>query len=317
LNRFFIIPVAIFFIIICVIVFYFQFIYDDWKFIAPKKILPDICNDKNDLELVIDSEDNVKGRSFKDNPDVSSKHKFHAVYLLPCEMPDRRFDVDFNIQSSLYAINRWFFIKSKKQKINFDKNNNNNIDVTFLRVNKTMNWFIKKSQSDNNIKNVGLQIENIILSNTNLFNNFNKKKFIVFFEGWEKRKSLFFNICGKSRYDGKVAVFFTNGKWKQHVGNNKKMFSCIRDDSLNDLNDETFGDSEATILHEILHTLGAPSKCATNLDPNNIFHVNDSNKDILYKYSGNIYLDYNNDDYYNHNMKDCYDLVDSNYLIKP
>jgi len=315
LYKYFIIPVSIFFVIICIFVFYLQFISEEWKFIVPKKNLPELCNDETKLKFISHPKDRILGRSFRDKPDKLSGYQFHAIYLLPCEKDDRKFDINLNIQSSFNAINKWFADKTTDQKINFDKKFDNTIDVTFLRVNKTMNWFIDFYNHKDEDKDVGLKIENIILSNANLFNNFDKKKFIVFFEGWEKRKSLRFDICGKSRFNGKVAIFFTSGKWKKNVGSNKKMFSCTQD-SLNDLKDEKFGESEGTILHEILHTLGAPSKCAKNLDPENVFHVNDNANDILYKFSGDMYLDYNNDDYYKHNIKNCRDLANSDYLIK-
>ena len=32
------------------------------------------------------------------------------------------------------------------------------------------------------------------------------------------------------------------------------------------------------------------------------------------KFSGGIYLDYNNDDYYDHNNPNCDDLINSSYL---
>ena len=67
-------------------------------------------------------------------------------------------------------------------------------------------------------------------------------------------------------------------------------------------------------MHEILHTLGAPSKCGDNLDDSG-FHVVDSTNDILHKESGNEYLDFNNDDYYNHNIDNCRDLKNSKYLV--
>ncbi len=280
---------------------------------APKKIIPAACNDKNDIQVLSNIEDNILGRYFKDNPDKSAGYSFHAIYLLPCEKDDRKFDVNLNIHFSLHTINKWFANKSKDQIINFDTKIDNTIDVTFLRVNKTMNWFTDNNDKENSQEDAGSRIENIVLSNAKLFNNFDKKKFIVFFEGWEERKSLFFDICGKSRFDGKVAIFFASGKWKKDVGNNKKIFSCTKD-SLNDSKNILFGESEATILHEILHTLGAPPKCAKNLDPENIFHVNDNKNDILNKMSGKIYLDYNNDDYYKHKIQNCFDLSKSNYL---
>ena len=297
----------------CVFVFYLQFINEDWKFIAPQKILPENCNDSEDIKIISHATDLIPERSFRDSPDNIEDHQVHAVYLLPCEKEDRKFDVKSNIQFSLIAINKWFIDKSSNQKIIFDKKFDSSIDITFIRVNKTMNWFTGSTSKEKDDRDVGLKIENIILSNSDLFNNFENKKFIIFFEGWEKRKSLSLDICGKSRFDGKVAIFFTSGKWKKKVGNNKKMFSCL-DDSLNDSENEDFGKSEATILHEILHTLGSPPKCANNLEPENKVHVNDNKNDILYKMSGNIYLDYNNDDYYNHQIKNCHDLAKSKYL---
>ena len=95
--------------------------------------------------------------------------------------------------------------------------------------------------------------------------------------------------------------------------NNKQIFTCTKNDHLNDIDDLTFGDAEATILHELLHTLGVPSKCSKNLD-RSYFHVSDNTKDIMHKESGKEYLDYNNDDYYNH-INDCPDLKNNDYLI--
>ncbi len=316
MHKYFLIPVTVFFAIISLIVFYLQYIYEDWKFdvIGIKKEVPIYCNDLNKVEIISDSKDDLQGRSFKDQIDKSLKHQFHAIYLLPCDEIDRKFDVNKNIEYSINSINQWFLDRTKNQLINFDRTISNNIDVTFLRVNKSMKWFTKFSTQENNKKDTSSKIEKIILSNANYFNNFKNKKFLVFFEGWEKRNSLFIDVCGKSRFNGKVAIFYTNGKWKKIADKNQKDFSCTKDNLNNSENDE-FGESEETILHEILHTLGAPPKCGKNLDPENKFHVADSNKDILYKVSGNMYLDFNNDDYYKHNIENCPDLSQNKYLI--
>ena len=103
-------------LITSIIVFYLQFIYEDWKFIAPKKIIPEICNDNAELEIITLSQDYHSDRSFKDNIDISPDFQFHAIYLLPCEKKDRKFDINQNIQSSLYAINKWFIDKTNNQK---------------------------------------------------------------------------------------------------------------------------------------------------------------------------------------------------------
>ena len=92
-----------------------------------------------------------------------------------------------------------------------------------------------------------------------------------------------------------------------------KTKSCTKD-NINKLNKITFGESEETILHEILHTLGAPFKCGKNIDPDVSLHVNDNKGDIMNKVSGSLYLDFNNDDYYKHNISDCNDLYMSKFL---
>ena len=324
MHRYFVIPMIGFFAVVLAFVIYLQVINDNWKYLVPKPELPDSCNDNEDLQLVIHEEDKIDEKYFKDRKDISKfKNQIHAILLLPCEREDRKLDINFKIQSSLIAINTWFQNKSLNQQINFDKNFDGNIDVTFLRVNKSMKWFMnyKKYNGFDDETDVSEKVENIISINQDIFNNYNNKKFIVFFEGWEKRKYLNYDICGKSRYNGQVAVYFTSSPFKKYVGkdiilkNNKRIFSCTKNDHLNDTNDLTFGDAEVTILHEILHTLGAPSTCGENLDKSK-HHVVDSKDDILYRISGNNYLDFNNDDYYNHKIDNCFDLKNSNYLTQ-
>jgi len=310
-----------FFIIVCCFVIYLQFINEDWKFLVPKTPLPDSCDDNTDVELVIHDDDYIEGRSFKDSPDVIKGKQIHTVFLLPCERVDRRFDVNLNIENSILAINQWFLDKSENQQLRFDINNKNQIDVTFLRVNKTMNWFDNKENKRSNKKiDISKKIKNIIILNKEEFNDYDNKKFIIFFEGWERRKYINFDICGKADFGGNISIYYTFSRFKKYIGNdlilknNKQIFTCTQNDHLNDINDLTFGDAEATILHEILHTLGAPSKCGKNIDSISQ-HVTDNSNDILHKVSGSTYLDYKNDDYYNHNISSCYDLKNNNFLI--
>ncbi len=311
MHKYFLIPIITFFVIICLIVFYLQYVYEDWKYriIGENKeiVIPDICDNKSDIKIISHSTDHITNRSFKDNIDSSSNFQFHTVYLLPCEKEDRKFDVNKNIHYSLETINKWFLNKTNNQIIRYDKTNDDIIDTTFIRVNKTMSWFTQFNSNQNNKQDASSKIENIILSNPSLFLNFDKKKFIVFFEGWEKRRSLFTEVCGRSRYNGKVSIFYTDSKMKKNR-------SCTNDNINNTINEE-LGESEGTILHEMLHTLGIPPRCANNLDSESIFHVKDNDDDIMNKISGSIYLDFNNDDYYKHNIRNCTDLSKNNYLI--
>ena len=43
-------------------------------------------------------------------------------------------------------------------------------------------------------------------------------------------------------------------------------------------------------------------------------HVFDNKNDIMNKVSGSLYLDFNNDDYYKHNIPNCADLHNSKFL---
>ena len=125
MHKYFLIPVLSFFSIICLIVFYFQYVYEDWKYriIVENKeiVVPELCDDKSDIKIISHPTDHIANRSFTDNTDTSSNFQFHTVYLLSCEKEDRKFDVNRNIHYSLETINKWFLSKTKNQIISYDK----------------------------------------------------------------------------------------------------------------------------------------------------------------------------------------------------
>ena len=67
----------------------------------PKKELPEICNDEKEVQIINHADDVINGRSFQDNPDLLNNEQLHTIFLLPCEMEDRKFDVNLNIDFSL------------------------------------------------------------------------------------------------------------------------------------------------------------------------------------------------------------------------
>jgi len=317
-NKYFLIPVIIFFFIIVLLVIYLQFFYLDWKWdVLPdnfdvktetyqEKVLDESCDDDGEVKIINLKKDILENRIFTDSYDISNKPSIHSVYLLPCDAKDRKFDINDDIHLSIQSINHWFLDKTKNQMINFDIKDNNLLDTTFIRVNKSIGWFTQFNTKENNKEDAGSKIEKIILSNPNLFINFKNKKFIVFFEGWEKRRSITNKSCGRSRYNGKVAIFYTSEK-------DKKIKSCTKD-NINKSNKKLFGESEQTILHEILHTLEVPPKCGKNIDLADSLHVTDNKDDIMNKVSGSLYLDFNNDDYYKHNIVNCPNLYTNKFL---
>ncbi|NNE73118.1 MAG: hypothetical protein HKN26_05595 [Acidimicrobiales bacterium] len=68
------------------------------------------------------------------------------------------------------------------------------------------------------------------------------------------------------------------------------------------------------VAHELTHMLGAAFSCAPNNDGTG--HVTDDNRDIIYNGPGgrdwaNLMLDPGNDDYFQHDLPGCTDIVDS------
>tara|TARA_Y100000768_G_scaffold259432_2_gene197383 strand:+ start:806 stop:1738 length:933 start_codon:yes stop_codon:yes gene_type:complete len=308
MHRYFLVPVSIFFLFIILLVLYFQYIEDEWKYFykAEEKVIPKYCDDNNlDYKKTIIklNQDIILNRSFSDKKDKQN-NLIHLVYFVPCDVKSRDFDVNGKILNITININSWFYKNSNKQKIRFD-HISNIPEITFIRVNKTISWFNQYTSDQNKKEDTASRVEKIVLSNKNIFHNFDSKKFIIFFEGWEKRKNLFTTTCGRARFKGKVSIFYTNNKYL-------KTGTCVE---IKDKVEDDLGSEEQTILHELIHLLGFPNDCSLNKEHKNSFHVNDSEKDIMNKFSGGKYLDYNNDDYYNHGNSKCADLMNSNYLF--
>ena len=124
MHKYFLIPAITFFIFIILLQIYQQYFNTDWKWaIIGKDInltIPSLCNDNEIVKIIEEKSDIVKGRSFKDLADISTKNKIHAVYMLPCEVLDRKLDLNGIIENLIKSINRWFLKKSDSQTINFD-----------------------------------------------------------------------------------------------------------------------------------------------------------------------------------------------------
>ena len=105
MHKYFLIPVIIFFIIICLLVIYSQYFYVDWKYdfipesFDPKterykeKILPEICDDDAEIKIIKQTNDFIEKRVWKDQAEITNVPSIHAIYFLPCDGEDREFDV--------------------------------------------------------------------------------------------------------------------------------------------------------------------------------------------------------------------------------
>lgn len=70
-------------------------------------------------------------------------------------------------------------------------------------------------------------------------------------------------------------------------------------------------------IHEAIHALGGVEKCAKNSDGK--YHVTDSRSDLMHKNGGGKkpLIDLNHDDYFGHNIDNCFDLNKSTLLYRP
>ena len=118
MHRYFLIPFIGFFIIVSIFVFFLQFINEDWKFIAPKIILPESCDNNIETKFIIHESDKKINRSFKDEQDIYDGNQFHPIFLLPCERDDRGYDIRTFFAPEMSRVipvakNRWFLSHPK------------------------------------------------------------------------------------------------------------------------------------------------------------------------------------------------------------
>ena len=92
-------------------------------------------NEQKDL-IVFDSNDVEEGRSFFDRKDQNDFYQIHAIYILAKDSIDKKFDVNGTIQKILEDSNNLLY-KNTNKKFRLDVTLNENIDISFLRVNKT------------------------------------------------------------------------------------------------------------------------------------------------------------------------------------
>jgi hypothetical protein len=74
---------------------------------------------------------------------------------------------------------------------------------------------------------------------------------------------------------------------------------------------------QRTVAHELMHALGGPLSCAPHYE---LGHVNDHRSDLMYERRDrrtSEFVDFGNDDYFNHTIEGCWDVADSPFLISP
>ncbi len=78
-------------------------------------------------------------------------------------------------------------------------------------------------------------------------------------------------------------------------------------------------DADYTVIHEVLHTIGAVPSCAPNFVGESLRgHIDDNRADVMWQFVVTDTfrrLDVGRNDYFDHNIEGCTDLADSPFLM--
>lgn len=233
-----------------------------------------------------------------DQPDDVDGYQVHFVYALPSDGEDAFLDINGQIEMSANAMNYWLNSKTG-QRLRYDTADGQ-LDITFIRLPYTADEISQEYRSINSLLEHWLKITGRAKDN---------KLYVVYYDGFVVTSE---GYCGLAPVPpkgiGQTAVLLLRGY------NPTSDLPCPR--SFTRSADYT-GFFEVTILHELLHMLGVVGECGPNYNGS---HVNDHPQDLMYhQYDGTfsplfMYLDFGNDDYYNHGRADCPDLARSIFL---
>jgi hypothetical protein len=234
-----------------------------------------------------------------DRPDDVDGYQIHFVYAIPSDGRDALLDVNGEIALSAEAMNRWFEGQTGT-RLRYDTYNGE-LDITFMQF----------PDDTETIDDVGIDVLYYVghQLKTSYGFDYSNKLYVVHYDG---NHTVYQGYCGVASYPpegpGQVALLMLRGYipyWD---------YVCPR--QFTKSVDYT-GFFEMTILHELLHLMGMVPECAPM---NSSGHVMDNPQDLMYySYDGTYspvftYLDWRNNDYYNHDIPDCPDLADSVFL---
>lgn len=232
-------------------------------------------------------EDDKPGRSLADRPDVSNDFQVHIIYGLASDSKDNEMDINGELEKIVKHVNEEIYNITKKssksgigQKFKFDMTKDGKLDVTFVRFNCSEKNMKRKTGGDWSGK--------CKLSKYNYWSNFLK------LNGFNNPKKIYVNFSdiNSNTYAFSAGYPYVN-IWKKVKGKKveKQRMPIL-------------------FLHEIAHSMGAVFKCSPNVENG---HIKGDKNDLMASNSNNV-LDKKNDDYYDHEMTDCPDLIDSVYF---
>lgn len=264
-----------------------KIVWDFTKKNSLQKETVDLSYTEQDQLKYSNPEDDKPGRSLADRPDVSNDFQVHIIYGLASDSKDNEMDINGELEKIVKHVNEGIYNITKKssksgigQKFKFDMTKDGKLDVTFVRFDCSEKNMKRKTGGDWSGK--------CKLSKYNYWSNFLK------LNGFNNPKKIYVNFSdiNSNTYAFSAGYPYVN-IWKKVKGKKveKQRMPIL-------------------FLHEIAHSMGAVFKCSPNVENG---HIKGDKNDLMASNSNNV-LDKKNDDYYDHEMTDCPDLIDSVYF---
>lgn len=245
---------------------------------------------EQDRKLAINPDDILEGRSFSDEKDINDSYQVHTVYILASDSKDKKLDINGTIKKILEDTNN-LLLKNTDKKFRFDLRESGDMDISFLRVNKT-------KKEINRLENAAGYFTGMAA-----LNGFHhpKKVYAIFYQDYYGRE---WGQVGDAIFSG------PNGEVEMASGVTYLGFP-----------DAPMKEAWIPNTHELFHALGFVQLCApnaivergSNWGKND--HLNTMN-DIMSDGGGDFYrVDQKRNQYYDHSNTGCeMDLKKSAFL---
>ena len=228
-------------------------------------------------------------RTAVDRVDDSTDHQVHLIYAIPSDGVDAELDSNGRIDASFEHIETFLRDRLDGHAFRLDTCDGK-LDISFLRLDRTAVEYAEMRDSFTD----GLALDLI----EHGFRS-GQKLYIVVWGGLAQWARLEVGCGGEAGYQG-VAVSFVR---------------TIDGDLCRPIGEESpIGEPDTAVAHEVLHVLGFPAACGTNVDEGG--HVADDPADLMYGigHATADLIDAGHDDYYLHDIAGCPDLADSAFL---
>ena len=235
--------------------------------------------------------DEIEGRFFTDQEDVTDDYQVHAIYILASDSKDKKYDTNGTIESIVIKGNEHLKKNIDQKQFRLDLTKEGDLDISFLRVNKTR-------KEINRTENAAGYFTGMAILNG--FNN-PKKLYTIFYQDKYKRE---WGQVGDALFDT------PNGEVEVNTG-------------VVYLGKEKVSEAWVPHIHELFHALGFVQLCAPGaiIERNSRWGKNDHlnyKNDIMSERGGDrVYIDKKRTEYFGHSNLNCELDLEKSAFMEP